>query len=171
MSHIRQISRLSGFAARQFAILFLTLGLGMPVICIAIFAVFGLAASPLIGPSAWEPANDFIGGLALSVTAMPAALGIAVLLIMAIALPATACFGRWCLAQRAARPVDLRLLPLLRRPLWHLVAALTRYLRVPAGISPNPGGVRLANPTGRYSPQPTPASTPAGLSGASPLLE
>ena len=98
-------------------------------------------------------------------------MGIAVLLLMAVALPATAGFGRWCLAQRATRPAELRLPPLLRRPLLHLIGALTRALVLPTGITPNPGVARLGNPVGRYAPQRTPASTPAGLSGASPLLE
>ena len=171
MMPIRRISRIAGFAARQLAVMSLVLGLGMPGICIAILAAFGLAASPLIGPAAWAPAGDFAGGLALSVTSMPSVLGVAVLLLMAVALPATAGFGRWCLAQRAARPVELRLSPLLRRPLLHLAGALTRALMRPAGIAPNPGVARLGNPAGLYSPQRTPASTPAGLSGASPLLE
>ena len=171
MAPIRRISRIAGFAARQLAVMSLVLGLGMPGICIAILAAFGLAASPLIGPAAWAPAGDFTGGLALSVTSMPSLIGIAVLLLMAVALPATAGFGRWCLAQRATRPADLRLPPLLRRPLLHLAGALTRGLIIPAAIIPHPGVARLANAASPYAPQRTPASTPAGLSGASPLLE
>ena len=171
MTPIRRISRFSGFTARRSALIGLAVGLGLPGLCIALFAAYGLAASPLVGPSAWAPAHDFIGGAAHSVTTMPGLIAVAALLLLAIALPATAGFGRWCLTQRTARPADLRLPPILRRPLLHLAGALTRVLLRPAGITPNPGEIGLANPTGPYSPQRTPASTPAGLSGASPLLE
>ena len=171
MSYIRQISRQSGFAARRSALVSLALGIGLPGLCIAIFAAYGLAASPLIGPAAWDPASDFIGGATLAVTATPGLIAVAALLMLAVALPATAGFGQWCLSQTAARTDGLRLLMLLRRPLLHLIDALTRSLRVPAGIIPNPGVVSLANPTGLYAPNRTLASTPAGLSGASPLLE
>ena len=171
MTPIRQISRTSGFTARRSALIALALGLGLPGLCIALFAAYGLAASPLVGPAAWAPAHDFIGGAAHSVTSMPGLLAVAALLLLAIALPATAGFGRWCLDQTAARPADWRLPPILRRPLLHLVGALARALMLPAGITSNPGDIRLANSIGLYSPQRTPASTPAGLSGASPLLE
>ena len=171
MTHIRRISRTSGFTARRSALIALALGLGLPGICIAIFAAYGLAASPLVGPAAWAPAHDFIGGAAFSVTSMPGLIAVAVLLLLAIALPATACFGRWCLFQTAARPADWQLPPISRRPLLHLVGALARGLMLPAGITPNPGIARIANCTAIYYPQRTPASTPAGLSGASPLLE
>ena len=171
MTPIRQISRTSGFTARRSALIALALGLGLPGICIALFAAYGLAASPLVGPAAWAPAHDFIGGAAHSVTSMPGLIAVAALLLLAIALPATAGFGRWCLAQTAARPAELRLLPLLRRPLLHLVGALARALLRPVGITPNPGVARIANCTALYYPLRTPASTPAGLSGAAPLLE
>ena len=171
MTPIRRISRSSGFTARRSALIALALGLGLPGICIALFVVYGLAASPLVGPSAWDPAHDFIGGAAHSVTSMPGLIAVAALLLLAIALPATACFGRWCLTQTAARPADWRLPPMLRRPLLHLVGALARALMLPAGIATNPGVTGIANLTGPYSPQRTSASTPAGLSGASPLLE
>ena len=171
MPYIRQISCQSGFAARRSALVSLALGIGLPALCIAIFAAYGLAASPLIGPAAWEPAHDFIGGATLAVTAMPGLIAVATLLMLAVALPATAGFGQWCLSQAAARPDGLRLPPLSRRPLLHIIDALTRALRVPAGIIPNPSVTSLANPTGLYTPSRTLASTPAGLSGASPLLE
>ena len=171
MMHIRQISRSSGFTARRSALIALALGLGLPGLCIALFAVYGLAASPLVGPAAWAPAHDFIGGAAHSVTSMPGLIAVAVLLLLAIALPATAGFGHWCLAQTAARPADWRLPPILRRPLLHLIDALARALMLPAGIIPNPGVARIANCTALYYPLRTFASTPAGLSGASPLLE
>lgn len=166
MPYIRRISRLSGFAGRQFAVLFLSLGLGIPGICAALCVAFGLAAAPLIGPAAWEPAGGFIGGLSLSVTAMPGVMGVSVLLLMAVLLPAAACFGRWCLSQAAARPAAWRWLPWLRR-----LVALACSLRVPAGIAPNPGFVWHAGAANCHSPKRTLASTSAGLSGAAPLLE
>ncbi len=166
MLYVRQISRMSGDTARQAALISLPVGIGIPVICIAIFAVFGLAAAPFIGPSAWEPADSFIGDLSLSATAMPAPLGLAVLLLAAVTLPAVAGFGRWCLSQAAMRPAASRLPPLLRR-----AVALASSLRVPAGLAPHPSIVRYANSTNLHSPQRTLASTSTGLSGASPLLE
>ena len=166
MLYVRRISRMSGITARQAALISLPVGIGIPVICIAIFAVFGLGAAPFIGPSAWEPADSFIGDLSLSATAMPAPLGVAVLLLAAVTLPAVACFGRWCLSQAAMRPAVLWLPPLLRR-----AVALACSLRVPAGLAPHPGVAWHANSTNLPSSQRTQASTSAGLSGASPLLE
>ena len=166
MKQISRISGLSGFASRSLGLYSLVFLLGIPVICLALLGAFGLAAYPLLGASAWEPALNFTAGLADSLSVAPALIGVAGLVMLAILCPATACFGHWCLSQGAARPAGFRLPPLVRRlvalasPLWASPNRAARPCFVWAGAPPHLSSTRR-----------TAAPTAAGLSGAAPLLE
>ena len=161
---IGQISRLSGLACRQFALMSVLLGLGIPVVCLISFVALALAMSPLIGSAAWGPADSFISSLALSATVWPGLIGAAGLIMFALMLPVGACFAYWCLAQTSMPSMRPLLVWVARSILSNLI--INRPLNSLRQILPLTSLDRLLTRTRNQIA----TSTPSDLAGAAPLL-
>ena len=161
---IGQISRLSGLACRQFALMSVLLGLGIPVVCLISFVALALAMSPLIGSAAWGPADSFISSLALSVTVSPGLIGAVGLIMLALMLPIGDGFAYWCLAQTNIPSLTPLLVWVARSILSKL--AINPPLNSLRQILPLTSLDRLLIRTRNQIA----SSTPSDLAGAAPLL-
>lgn len=157
MDSIRTISTISGFAAKQFAVLTPFITLAMVAICAVQLSWMGW----LVGLPPAEVGFGFI-----QAAAVPVAGGVALLAIIALCLAAIACFGGWCLSQPTRRFVFSHALAWVQR----LLASLAR---VPHGLSsyPQPLCLSQADCPRLISSGPRKAAlTAADFSGAAPLL-
>ena len=158
MEPVRQISALSGFTAKQFAVLTPIITLAMVALCAAQLSWMGWA----VGLPPAEIAFEFVREAALPVSG-----GVALLGIIALCFAAIASFGGWCLSQPAGPPVVYGLVLRASRFLDSLIASLRRPSNFAEPICLlGTDGSASVSPSRRIA-----VPTPAALSGASPLLE
>lgn len=157
---VMSTTKVADQAARQLAGQGLLLGLGIPGICLITFAIFGLLLHPSMGYEAWVPFLEFASGLPSAVTGTVALLALFLLLLV------VASFGHWrrlLATSNESHDIVEGLLTVARR---RLRLAFSPF--IPAShVSPDQACRALP----LHPPERTLASTPAGLSGASPLLE
>ena len=158
MEPVRQISALSGFTAKQFAVLTPIITLAMVALCAAQLSWMGW----VVGLPPAEIAFEFVHEAALPVSG-----GVALLGIIALGFAAIASFGGWCLSQPAGPPVVYGLLLWASRLLTSLIASLRRPSDFTEPIClPGTDGSTSVSPSRRIA-----VPNPAALAGASPLLE
>ena len=159
MEPVRHISALSGFTAKQFAVLTPIITLAMVALCAAQLSWMGW----VVGLPPAEIAFEFVHEAALPVSG-----GVALLGIFALCFAAIASFGGWCLSQPARRFVLSPALAWAYRLLASLVASPLRLYDYTCQTACRSETDRLflLSPR-RWRAAPVAAS----LSGASPLLE
>lgn len=158
METVRQISALSGFTAKQFAVLTPIITLAMVALCAAQLSWMGWVAG--LPPA--EIAFEFVHEAALPVSG-----GVALLGIIALGFAAIASFGGWCLSQPAGPPVVYGLLLWASRLLASLIVSMRR-------LSNCAEPLYLAGADEATSVSPSrriAVPNPAALAGAAPLLE
>ncbi len=159
MEPVRQISALSGFSAKQFAVLTPIITLAMVALCAAQLSWMGW----VVGLPPAEIAFEFIHEAALPVSG-----GVALLGIIALCFAAIASFGGWCLSQPAGPLAFSHALAWVYRLLASLVAPPLRlydYICQTACRSETDRLFLFSSRRRRVAP------VAAALSGASPLLE
>ena len=159
MKPVRQISVLSGFAAKQFAVLTPIITLAMVAVCAVQLSWMGW----IVGLPPVEVAFEFVHEAALPVSG-----GIALLAVIAACFAAIACFGGWCLAQPTRRFVFSHALAWAYRLLVSLAPSSWRpynYTHAVVGLTATDGLFFFPSRRRRTAP------VAATLSGASPLLE
>lgn len=164
MKQISEISRISGFASRQLGVLTSIFIVGVLAISALLIGSLGFLVT---GAPPWETAGGVISEAAIASTAMPSAIGVAGLLMLAVILPAVTGFGHWCLSKVTERPLGCWLLlslahrlVVIAQPLWTPINASIRLSSL-AGVG---------RPLLLFAPRRTAAPTAAVLAGATPLL-
>ena len=157
MVPVRTISTLSGFAAKQFAVLTPFITVAMVAICAAQLSWMGW----MVGIPPAEVAFEFVQEAAL-----PALGGVGLLTIIALCFAVIAGFGGWCLSQPKKRFILSAVSSLAHRLLTSLVAPVNRLFSYATAVCPTALDDLLLVPPLRRLAAPNAAS----LSGASPLL-
>ena len=157
MEPVRQISALSGFSAKQFAVLTPIITLAMVALCAAQLSWMGW----VVGLPPAEIAFEFVHEAALPVSG-----GVALLGIIALCFAAIASFGAWCLSQPAGPPVVYSLLLWASRLMVSLIASMRRLSNCAEPLClAGTDGATSVSPSRRIA-----APNPAELAAASPLL-
>lgn len=163
MKQISEIYRISRFASRQLGVQTLIFIVCIPAICALLI---GCLEFLITGTLPWEIAGGIISDAAIASTAMPSAIGVAGLLMLAVILPAVTGFGYWCLSKATERPLSFWLLPsLVRRPLVLTQSLWTTHYSATCLCL-----VGVGRPLLLFASRRTIAPTPAALAGAAPLL-
>ena len=165
MQPVMSITKIAKQVARELAVRGMLLGVGVPGACLVALVICGLFLHSLMGFAPWDPALEFSSALAAAM-ASPYSIWIALLLVLLLVSAVVGSFDGWRSWQSSSGKfdnLDQRLMTVARRLRRFSFSLLipVRYLSL----------IWAGRALPLHPPERTLTSTPAGLSGASPLLE